>query len=199
MASNQPFTKSFTVCGALSTRSCRATSVSAMTLVAAVVETRMCASPSRAATAPERSGSHVTAASTCFALNAAAAWGASAVYTRFLLAVGRSAETAPTSRKNLVYTAEAPQAAAAFKAKQVDAAVTWEPDLSGAVAAREGEAHILVSTTAATNVIADTLVARQDLVDKAPQTVKDFVNGWFDAISVMRKTRRARTTSSAGR
>ncbi|MBL8950838.1 MAG: OmpA family protein, partial [Myxococcaceae bacterium] len=97
----------------------------------------------------------------------------------------------PDERKavedNLVFTAEAPMAAAAFKAKQVDAAVTWEPDLSGAVSARGNEAHILVSTTAATNVIADTLVARQDLIDKAPQTVKDFVNGWFDAISVMKE------------
>jgi len=43
--------------------------------------------------------------------------------------------------------------AAAFKAKKVDAAVTWEPDLSGAVKAREDEAHVLVSTAAATNVI----------------------------------------------
>jgi len=100
---------------------------------------------------------------------------------------GLSPEDRKAIEDNLVFTAEAPQAAAAFKAKQVDAAVTWEPDLSGAVAAREAEAHILVSTTAATNVIADTLVARQDLIDKAPQTVKDFVNGWFDAISVMKE------------
>lgn len=100
---------------------------------------------------------------------------------------GLSPEDRNAIEKNLVFTAEAPQAAAAFKAKQVDAAVTWEPDLSGAVTAREPDAHILVSTTAATNVIADTLVARQDLIDKAPQTVKDFVNGWFDAISVMKE------------
>lgn len=89
--------------------------------------------------------------------------------------------------KNIVWTNEAPLAAAAFKSKQVDAAVTWEPDLSAAVAARGDEAHILVSTTAATNVIADTLVARQDLIDKAPGTVRDFVAGWFDAISVMKE------------
>ncbi|MBX7101817.1 MAG: OmpA family protein [Myxococcaceae bacterium] len=89
--------------------------------------------------------------------------------------------------KNLVYFDEAPKAAAAFKAKQVDAAVTWEPDLSAAVAAREGEAHVLVSTTAATNVIADTLVARQQLVDQAPGALRDFVNGWFDGISVMKE------------
>jgi NitT/TauT family transport system substrate-binding protein len=88
---------------------------------------------------------------------------------------------------NLVFTAEAPQAAAAFKAGRVDAAVTWEPDLSGAVAARGDEAHILVSTTAATNVIADVLVARQDIIDQAPKSLHDFVAGWFDAISVMKE------------
>jgi outer membrane protein OmpA-like peptidoglycan-associated protein/ABC-type phosphate/phosphonate transport system substrate-binding protein len=89
--------------------------------------------------------------------------------------------------KNLVYADEAPKAAAMFKAKQVDAAVTWEPDLSGAVAARENEAHVLVSTTAATNVIADTLVARQQLINDSPKTVQDFINGWFDGISVMKE------------
>ncbi|MHB8877878.1 MAG: phosphate ABC transporter substrate-binding/OmpA family protein [Myxococcaceae bacterium] len=89
--------------------------------------------------------------------------------------------------KNLVYTNEAPQAAAAFKAGKVDAAVTWEPDLSSAVAARGDEAHVLVSTTAATNVIADTLVARQQLIDEAPGTLQDFVAGWFDGISVMKE------------
>lgn len=89
--------------------------------------------------------------------------------------------------KNLVITAEAPQAAAMFKAKKVDAAVTWEPDLSGAVSARPDEAYILVSTTAATHVIADTLVARQQLIDESPKTVQDFVNGWFDAMSVMKE------------
>jgi NitT/TauT family transport system substrate-binding protein len=89
--------------------------------------------------------------------------------------------------KNLVFADDAAKAANIFKAKKVDAAVTWEPDLSGAVAAREGEAHVLVSTTAATNVIADTLVARQQLIDEAPKTVHDFVAGWFDAISVMKE------------
>jgi len=81
---------------------------------------------------------------------------------------------------------DAPAAAAMFKAKQVDAAVTWEPDLSGAATARGDEAHILVSTTAATNIIADTLVARQNVVDSAPETLRDFVHGWFDGIEMMK-------------
>jgi NitT/TauT family transport system substrate-binding protein len=88
--------------------------------------------------------------------------------------------------KNVIFTQDAPAAAAMFKARQVDAAVTWEPDLSAAVAARGDEAHVLVSTTAATNIIADTLVARQDLVDSAPQTLQDFIHGWFDGIDMIK-------------
>ena len=100
---------------------------------------------------------------------------------------GLSAEDRTAVEKNIIFTQDAPAAAAMFKAKQVDAAVTWEPDLSGAVTARESEAHVLVSTTAATNIIADTLVARQDIIDSAPETVRDFVHGWFEGIEMMRK------------
>jgi outer membrane protein OmpA-like peptidoglycan-associated protein len=100
---------------------------------------------------------------------------------------GLTPEDKKAIEKNLVYTTEAPLAAAAFKAKKVDAAVTWEPDLSGAVKARDDEAHVLVSTAAATNVIADCLVARQDVIDKAPATLRDFVHGWFDGIDQIAK------------
>ena len=99
---------------------------------------------------------------------------------------GLSPEDRNAVEKNIVFTADASLAAAAFRSKNVDAAVTWEPDLSSAVQARGDEAHILVSTSAATNVIADTLVARQDLIEKSPETVRDFVNGWFDGIAMMR-------------
>src|SRR5450759_4582318 len=88
--------------------------------------------------------------------------------------------------KDIIFTQDAPAAAAMFKARQVDAAVTWEPDLSAAVTARGDEAHVLVSTTAATNIIADTLCARQDLIDKAPDTVRDFIHGWFDGIEMIK-------------
>jgi NitT/TauT family transport system substrate-binding protein len=100
---------------------------------------------------------------------------------------GLSPEDRATVEKNIVTTTDAPAAAAMFKARQVDAAVTWEPDLSAAVAARGDEAHILVSTTAATNIIADTLVARQQLIDQAPGTVRDFVQGWFEGIEMIKR------------
>ncbi len=99
---------------------------------------------------------------------------------------GLSPEDRNAVEKNIVFTQDASLAAAAFRSKNVDAAVTWEPDLSSAVEARGEEARILVSTAAATNVIADTLIARQDLIDKSPETVRDFVNGWFEGIAMMR-------------
>lgn len=99
---------------------------------------------------------------------------------------GLSPDDRAQVEKSIVFTQDAPAAAAMFKAKQVDAAVTWEPDLSGAVAARGDEAHVLVSTTAATNIIADTLVARQDLIASAPDSVRDFVHGWLEGIEMMR-------------
>lgn len=99
---------------------------------------------------------------------------------------GLSPEDRAAVEKNIIFTTDAPAAAAAFKAKQVDAAVTWEPDLSGAVTARGADAHVLVSTQAATNIIADTLCARQDVIDQAPETVRDFVRGWLDGIEMIK-------------
>ena len=95
---------------------------------------------------------------------------------------GLSPDDRANVEKNIIFTSDAPAAAAAFKAKQVDAAVTWEPDLSGAVTMRGAEAHVLVSTQAATNIIADTLCARQEVIDQAPETVRDFVRGWLEGI-----------------
>ena len=99
---------------------------------------------------------------------------------------GLTPEERNAVERNIVFTTDAPAAAAAFKAKQVDAAVTWEPDLSAAVTQRGAEAHILVSTQAATNIIADTLCASQQVIDQAPETIRDFVRGWLDGIEMIK-------------
>lgn len=99
---------------------------------------------------------------------------------------GLSPQDRSAIEKNIIFTQDAPAAAAMFTARQVDAAVTWEPDLSSAVTARGDEAHVLVSTTAASNIIADTLCARQDIIDRAPETIRDFVHGWFDGIEMIK-------------
>jgi NitT/TauT family transport system substrate-binding protein len=100
---------------------------------------------------------------------------------------GLTPEDRTAVEKDIIFSQDAPAAAAMFKAKQVDAAVTWEPDLSGAVTARGNEAHVLVSTTAATHIIADTLVARQDIIERAPDSVRDFVHGWLLGIESIKK------------
>ncbi|MBE3071529.1 MAG: OmpA family protein, partial [Acidobacteria bacterium] len=99
---------------------------------------------------------------------------------------GLTPEERASVEKSIIFTQDAPAAAAMFKARRVDAAVTWEPDLSAAVTARGDEAHVLVSTTAATNIIADTLCVRQELIDQAPGTVREFVQGWFDGIEMIK-------------
>ena len=53
--------------------------------------------------------------------------------------------------------------------------------------ARGDEAHVLVSTTAATNIIADTLVrAAGPHRPGARRRVRDFVQGWFDGIEMIK-------------
>ncbi len=99
---------------------------------------------------------------------------------------GLSPEDRGALEKSIIFTQDAPAAAAMFKAAQVDAAVTWEPDLSSAVTARGDDAHILVSTSDASNIIADALVARQDIIDQAPETLRDFVHGWFEGIEMIK-------------
>ena len=99
---------------------------------------------------------------------------------------GLSPDDKAALEKKIVFTQDAPAAAAMFKAKEVDAAVTWEPDLSGAVTARGDDAHVLVSTTAASNIVADVLVARQETIDEGPESLRDFVHGWYDGIDAMK-------------
>jgi NitT/TauT family transport system substrate-binding protein len=106
---------------------------------------------------------------------------------------GLTREDKANIEKSLVFTAEAPLAAAAFKSGNVEAAVTWEPDLSNAVNARPNDAHVLISTAAATHIIADVLVARQQVIDSAPGTLSAFVAGWFEAIDEMQKNRAGST------
>src|SRR5205085_2744630 len=71
--------------------------------------------------------------------------------------------------------------------------VTWEPDLTLAVNARPNDAHVLISTAAATHIIADVLVARQQVIDSAPETLAAFVAGWFEGIDEMQKNRAGTT------
>ena len=71
-------------------------------------------------------------------------------------------------------------AGAAFAAKKVDAAVTWEPWLSKAKDTDFGS--VLVSSDATPGVIADTIGLRKDFADANPDAVKALAQSWFEAV-----------------
>ncbi|MDU2241949.1 MAG: ABC transporter substrate-binding protein [Paenibacillus sp.] len=71
-------------------------------------------------------------------------------------------------------------AGAAFVAKKVDAAVTWEPWLSKAKKTDFGT--VLLSSDKTPGVITDTLALSKNFADQNPDAVKALVKSWFEAV-----------------
>jgi NitT/TauT family transport system substrate-binding protein len=75
-----------------------------------------------------------------------------------------------------------PQPAAnAFASGQFDAAVTYEPYMSGALKAVQ-DGKILISSKETPGVIIDTLAFQPDFIKKNPAAVKGVVAAWFEAL-----------------
>jgi outer membrane protein OmpA-like peptidoglycan-associated protein/ABC-type nitrate/sulfonate/bicarbonate transport system substrate-binding protein len=68
-----------------------------------------------------------------------------------------------------------------FGKGQVDVACLWEPDVTLALASRPG-AHRLFSTADATELVADTLVARRELLDLYPELAVKLARVWFAGV-----------------
>lgn len=79
---------------------------------------------------------------------------------------------------------KASEAASAFMAGKVDAAVTWEPHLSKALAAGD---IVLTTTKDTPGLIADVLAVNDDLVQKDPATVQALVDALAEATDYMNK------------
>ncbi|MCC6466856.1 MAG: ABC transporter substrate-binding protein, partial [Alphaproteobacteria bacterium] len=80
-----------------------------------------------------------------------------------------------------------PQPAAnAFAAGQVDAAVTYEPYMSGAMKQTQG-ARMLISSKETPGIIIDTLAMQPDFIRKNPQAVQAFARSWFEALELIKK------------
>jgi len=75
---------------------------------------------------------------------------------------------------------EASDAAGAFIAKKVDAAVTWEPWLSKAGASEHGK--ILITSKEAPGLITDILVVRPDVLRDRAEDVRGMLRAWFKAL-----------------
>jgi NitT/TauT family transport system substrate-binding protein len=80
-----------------------------------------------------------------------------------------------------------PQPAAnAFAAGQVDAAVTYEPYMSGAMKQTAG-ARMLISSAETPGIIIDTLALQPDFIKKNPQVVRGIVKSWYEALDLIAK------------
>lgn len=74
----------------------------------------------------------------------------------------------------------ADDAATAFIAGRVPAAVTWEPHLS--LVRQKGEGKVLVDSSTTPGVIVDVVALSCDVIDKQPEDVKALIKGLYKAV-----------------
>lgn len=77
-----------------------------------------------------------------------------------------------------------------FVKGEVDVACLWEPDVTLALNGREG-AHRLFSTADATELVADVLLARKDLLDARPDVAEQLARVWFKSVEAAEADRPA--------
>jgi outer membrane protein OmpA-like peptidoglycan-associated protein len=77
-----------------------------------------------------------------------------------------------------------------FEKKEIDVACLWEPDVTLALASRPG-AHRLFSTADATELVADVLLTRKQLLDEHPEVAEKLARAWFAAVDKAEKDRPA--------
>jgi NitT/TauT family transport system substrate-binding protein len=71
-------------------------------------------------------------------------------------------------------------AGAAFVAKKVDAAITWEPWLTSAKNTDFG--HVLLSSEKTPGIITGSFALHKDFLKEHPEAVKAFNKSWFEAV-----------------
>ena len=79
----------------------------------------------------------------------------------------------------------ADDAAAAFLAKRVPVAVTWEPHLS--LSKKKKQGRVLIDSSATPGTIVDVVALRCDYIEKHPAEVAALVSGYYKAIDYMKK------------
>jgi NitT/TauT family transport system substrate-binding protein len=84
-----------------------------------------------------------------------------------------------------VFATKTPLAGEMFQRGEVDAVAIWEPHLSQSAAG--GKGRVLVSTSTATNLIADVLFARADYLAKHEADIPKFVRAWFEGVKQVEK------------
>jgi NitT/TauT family transport system substrate-binding protein len=82
----------------------------------------------------------------------------------------------------MVQVASAIDAASAFKARQVDAAVVWSPDDEDCINAVKNS-HVLTNTKKATHIIADGFIVKETYLKNNKEKLKGLVEGWLKGSS----------------
>lgn len=79
----------------------------------------------------------------------------------------------------------ADDAAAAFLAKRVPVAVTWEPHLS--LSKKKKQGRVLIDSSSTPGTIVDVVALRCDYIEKHPAEVAALVTGYYKAIEYLKK------------
>ena len=90
---------------------------------------------------------------------------------------------------------EVPQVFKAFETGQVDAAVGWSPD-DIAARNRVPGAHLLKSTKESSEMLFGIMFTSQDLIDKRPDDLKAFLEGWMKAAAEMNEDPSAKAAAA---
>jgi NitT/TauT family transport system substrate-binding protein len=93
--------------------------------------------------------------------------------------------SAGLTEKDVTYTnLSVPDAAAAFIAGKVDAAVIWQPWVSQIQ--REGKGKVIYSSADIPGLIPDIALCRTSVVEKRPKDIQKLVDVWFDVIAFIK-------------
>ncbi len=85
------------------------------------------------------------------------------------------------TKGNFVFAKKTPDTADLFIRGEVDAVAIWEPHLTKAV--ESGNGKLLVSTSTASNLIADVLFARNDFLDQNAAAMPAFLEAWLAGVA----------------
>ena len=109
--------------------------------------------------------------------------------SHFLLWNGLKSSGLSTTQRNeifakAVHTKDGIEPATLFAQQKVDAAVAWDPDMSDAVAKRQGATKIY-DTRIANRLIADVLVVSDKFASRNPDAVLKLTQGWLEGVELI--------------
>lgn len=90
-----------------------------------------------------------------------------------------------SSKDVTIVPMEPDKASAAFVAKEVDIAVTWEPHLSE-VEKNRPDGQRFLTTSDYPGLIVDILIFGNDFIEKRPNDVRAVVDAWYEALEFLR-------------